>query len=414
MKGETVILAERLSKTFYISNEEADSSGNSFREELAGKVQKLVSFKRSPKVRTIKPVTAFEALKDVSFEVKKGSRVGIIGRNGAGKSTLLKILSNITGPTSGKVSVHGKVVSLLEVGTGFHQELTGRENIFLNGVVLGMKRAEIREKFDEIVAFAEIDKFLDTPVKKYSSGMYMRLAFAIASHVDSDILILDEMLAVGDAEFQRKCLLKMDEISKADGRTVLFVSHNIDSVTSFCDHGIYLKDGQVVAQGQIKDVVKEYMVSIHEHLEKFSPHIDRDIYFNRLSFKKTEISFGEVLELECELISKHRHERYVIGISVSDILDAKVAGNVLFIERPLNPGSNILRLKIPTTTIVPDNYSLNIAVALTRALSNIDVVLGHPEFTIVSDSTSDVNTEDVFNMWSRHWGSHILNNIVVN
>ena len=172
-------------------------------------------------------VEEFWALKDVSFEVKRGEVLGIIGRNGAGKSTLLKILSRITEPSEGRVTINGRVASLLEVGTGFHPELTGRENIYLNGAILGMTRAEIRRKFDEIVAFAEVEKFLDTPVKRYSSGMYVRLAFAVAAHLEPEILVVDEVLAVGDAEFQKKCLGKMDEVSRREGRTVLFVSHNI-------------------------------------------------------------------------------------------------------------------------------------------------------------------------------------------
>src|SRR5262249_43592020 len=190
-------------------------------------------------------VEEFWALKDVSFEVKRGEVVGIIGRNGAGKSTLLKVLSRVTEPSTGRVTIKGRVASLLEVGTGFHQELTGRENIYLNGAILGMTRAEIRRKFDEIVAFAEVEKFLDTPVKRYSSGMYVRLAFAVAAHLDPEILIVDEVLAVGDAEFQRKCLGKMGEVARG-GRTVLFVSHNLPAVTNLCNDLITLAHGNIV------------------------------------------------------------------------------------------------------------------------------------------------------------------------
>jgi lipopolysaccharide transport system ATP-binding protein len=184
---------------------------------------------------------AFWALKDVSFEIKRGESVGIIGRNGAGKSTLLKLLSRITAPTTGRIELDGNVASLLEVGTGFHPELTGRENIYLNGAILGMQRSEIKGKFDEIVAFAEVEKFLDTPVKHYSSGMYVRLAFAVAAHLEPDVLIVDEVLAVGDAEFQKKCLGKMKSVSENDGRTVLFVSHNMQAVRQMCERVIFLK-----------------------------------------------------------------------------------------------------------------------------------------------------------------------------
>src|SRR6202011_3565898 len=202
----------------------------------------------------------FWALKDVSLEVKRGEVVGIIGRNGAGKSTLLKILSRITDPTKGRIEIRGRVASLLEVGTGFHQELTGRENIFLNGAILGMTRAEIKRKFDEIVAFAEVEEFLDTPVKRYSSGMYVRLAFAVAAHLDPEILVIDEVLAVGDAEFQKKCLGKMAEVAKG-GRTVLFVSHNMGAVTRLCSRAILLSAGRLEMAGDTAAVAGRYMSS---------------------------------------------------------------------------------------------------------------------------------------------------------
>lgn len=199
----------------------------------------------------------FLALDNVSFDVQQGDVVGIIGRNGAGKSTLLKILSQVTCPTKGVVKLKGRVASLLEVGTGFHPELTGRENVFLNGAILGMNRAEIRSKFDEIVAFAEIEKFIDTPVKRYSSGMYVRLAFAVAAHLEPEILIVDEVLAVGDALFQKKCLGKMDEVGK-EGRTILFVSHNLGAICQLCNKGIYLLDGKLKEIGDIRSVVASY------------------------------------------------------------------------------------------------------------------------------------------------------------
>jgi lipopolysaccharide transport system ATP-binding protein len=204
-------------------------------------------------------VEEFWALRDVSFDVKQGDVIGIIGRNGAGKSTLLKILSRITEPTSGEIILRGRVASLLEVGTGFHPDLTGRENIFLNGAILGMSRREIRKKFDEIVAFAGIDRFLDTPVKRYSSGMYVRLAFSVAAHLEPEILIIDEVLAVGDAEFQKKCLGKASEVSRNDGRTVLFVSHNMAAISSLCPTTIWMENGQVRRSGLSRDVINDYL-----------------------------------------------------------------------------------------------------------------------------------------------------------
>jgi len=206
----------------------------------------------------------FWAVQDVSFEIQPGEVIGIIGRNGAGKSTLLKILSRIVEPTRGQVTLRGRVASLLEVGTGFHPELTGRENIYLNGSILGMKKREIDTQFDEIVAFAEIERFLDTPVKRYSSGMYVRLAFAVAAHLQPEILIVDEVLAVGDADFQKKCLGKMREVSKGDGRTVIFVSHNMGAVTTLCNRALLLERGQLVAEGPSSEVVDRYLVPVAE------------------------------------------------------------------------------------------------------------------------------------------------------
>jgi len=213
---------------------------------------------------TLKDIVQLEtdfiwALRDISFSVNEGEVVGIVGKNGAGKSTLLKILSRITEPTTGEVKLHGRVTSLLEVGTGFHPELTGRDNIYLNGTILGMRKAEIDRKFDEIVAFSEIDKFLDTPVKRYSSGMYVRLAFAVAAHLESEIILVDEILAVGDASFQKKCLGKMNDISSKEGRTILFVSHNMPAVRKFCRRGILLDEGCIQLDGDVNTVINRYL-----------------------------------------------------------------------------------------------------------------------------------------------------------
>lgn len=260
-----IIEIENLGKRYYI-NHQNPAGYTTLRDDLINSAkfvgQALIHPMRFHAERRKRSREEFWALSGVGFEVKQGSVVGIIGRNGAGKSTLLKILSRITAPTTGKITLRGRVASLLEVGTGFHPELTGRENIFLNGAILGMSRREIQSKFDEIVAFAEIEKFLDTPVKRYSSGMYVRLAFAVAAHLEPEILIVDEVLAVGDADFQKKCLGKMEDVAKG-GRTILFVSHNMGSIASLCSRCIWLDGGQIHYDGEVSTAVHGYL---HEHL----------------------------------------------------------------------------------------------------------------------------------------------------
>jgi lipopolysaccharide transport system ATP-binding protein len=255
--SEHAVLVEGLGKKFRIGGK--IKPYKSLRESLAVGLMASVDFARRLGRRG-KPSEYFWALRDVNFNVSPGEVVGIIGRNGAGKSTLLKILSRITEPTEGRGEIHGRVGSLLEVGTGFHAELTGRENLYLNGAILGMKRTEIDRKFDAIVAFAEVERFIDTPVKHYSSGMYLRLAFAVAAHLEPEILIVDEVLAVGDASFQKRCLNKMQDVGR-EGRTVLFVSHNMPAITRLCDRAILLDGGRVVQDGPSGDVVGSYLKS---------------------------------------------------------------------------------------------------------------------------------------------------------
>lgn len=257
----TVIKVDNLSKSYLIGHQKRERY-LALRDVLAHKARGMAQRIRhpfSPNKETVQ-LEEFWALKDINLEIQQGERVGIIGRNGAGKSTLLKILSRITEPTKGEFMLKGRVASLLEVGTGFHPELSGRENIFLNGAVLGMSKKEIKRKFDEIVAFAEVEKFLDTPVKRYSSGMYVRLAFAVAAHLESEILIVDEVLAVGDAQFQEKCLGKMEQVGQK-GRTVLFVSHNLISILELCPRAICLMSGEIDRQGDTPDVISHYSLN---------------------------------------------------------------------------------------------------------------------------------------------------------
>jgi lipopolysaccharide transport system ATP-binding protein len=264
--SEAVISVENLSKRYLIEHAPGSQGYKRYialrdviGHEVGNFARKAINLAHRRQVVDGDKVEEFWALKDVSFEVKQGEVLGIIGRNGAGKSTLLKILSRITDPTAGRVILRGRVASLLEVGTGFHPELTGRENIYLNGAILGMSRAEIVRKFDEIVAFAETEKFLDTPVKRYSSGMYVRLAFAVAAHLEPEILVVDEVLAVGDAKFQKKCLGKIDEVSRQEGRTVLLVSHNLAAVAEMANRALLLDSGSLAVDGPVAEAVSTYL-----------------------------------------------------------------------------------------------------------------------------------------------------------
>ncbi|ULQ56250.1 ABC transporter ATP-binding protein [Flavihumibacter rivuli] len=256
--GDYIIEISNVSKSYTLAHEGKEKY-TTLREEITRKAKSFGAFRKPKANPELSSTEEFWALNDVSFNLKQGDRVGILGRNGAGKSTLLKVLSRITEPTRGTIRIRGRVASLLEVGTGFHPELTGRENIFLNGAILGMSRNDVRKKFDEIVEFSEVEKFLDTPVKRYSSGMYVRLAFAVAAHLEPEILIVDEVLAVGDAQFQRKCLGKMEDVSKGEGRTLLFVSHNMASIQKLCNDAVLMEKGQVLFHGGTQEAVTMYL-----------------------------------------------------------------------------------------------------------------------------------------------------------
>jgi lipopolysaccharide transport system ATP-binding protein len=271
-----IISVENLSKCYLVSHQSSSHGRATFREilqlEINNFARKAVNLLRAQQLTEGDQIEQLWALKDVSFEVRAGEIVGIIGRNGAGKSTLLKILSRITVPTRGTVRLRGRIASLLEVGTGFHPELTGRENIFLNGAILGMSRADIKRKFDEIVAFAGTERFLDLPIKKYSSGMYVRLAFAVAAHIEPDILIVDEVLAVGDYEFQQKCLGKMHDVASREGRTVLLVSHNLSAINDMANRALLLESGRVIIDGPVLDAISRYLSKDAAGSTYVSPH----------------------------------------------------------------------------------------------------------------------------------------------
>jgi len=378
------IKVENLSKKYIIQHEKKSANYETLSESLIQGGKNVANRIIHPFRKTnnlTQTEEEFWALKDINFEINQGDKVGIIGRNGAGKSTLLKVLSRITEPTSGKIHINGRIASLLEVGTGFHPELTGRENIFLNGAILGMSRKEIKLKFDEIVAFAEVEKFLDTPVKRYSSGMYVRLAFAVAAHLESDILVIDEILAVGDAEFQKKCLGKMDEVSKA-GRTVLFVSHNMGTINALCNNGILLSSGQKLAFDTVKKVIDQYM--------KQSFIASRHTYTNKKpidSKAKANIIEASVLNSERQatsslFIDKVAYITIIWQLKVSvpflrvgiEIIDS--AGVVVVSSmdtdatnlqgKPRSPGIFHETMEIPPFLIMPNTYTIRVFAGIPR------------------------------------------------
>ncbi|PSF36742.1 ABC transporter ATP-binding protein [Aphanothece hegewaldii CCALA 016] len=364
--SDTVISVENLSKRYFIGAKEElpKTTGEAIRNIVSAPFKYLHS-----KVREPNPEETFWALKDVSFEVKQGEVVGLIGRNGAGKSTLLKILSRITKPSSGCVKIRGRVGSLLEVGTGFHPELTGRENIYLNGTILGMTKREIDKKFDEIVDFAEVEKFLDTPVKRYSSGMYVRLAFAVAAHMETEILVVDEVLAVGDIQFQKKCLGKMGDVATKEGKTVLFVSHNMTAIENLCQVCIFLHNGKTVGKQSIESAISKY------HLQHQSSYnlqfpvckdevIIHDFKVLQNGYIVNECDGGKPIDIEIDFELTQNLTVFRIGIFLKTIL-----GNIIFRAliadwnekvETLNKGRYKCQGKIPQKFFVTGDYILEL------------------------------------------------------
>lgn len=318
--SKAIITVEHLSKS-YILKHQNNERYTALRDVITNTAKGI--FK--PKQISSKTTERFLALNDVSFDIQEGDRVGIVGRNGAGKSTLLKILSRIVAPTTGRITIEGRVASLLEVGTGFHPELTGRENIFLNGSILGMSKPEITKKFDEIVAFSEVEKFLDTPVKRYSSGMYVRLAFSVAAHLEPEILIVDEVLAVGDSVFQKKCIDKMTSASN-DGRTILFVSHNLSAVEALCNKGILITQGRVQKQGSVREIVDAYIDKNNTLSERIDltqiprNRYEQSIIFKDITFTGMPLKFGETIKIALTLQSnvKRTFNDVDFGLNIID------------------------------------------------------------------------------------------------
>ena len=313
------------------------------------------------------------SLRDINFEINQGDSVGIIGRNGAGKSTLLKILSQVSQPTTGKIYTKGRIASLLEVGTGFHPEMTGRENIYLNGAILGMRKAEITRKFDEIVAFSGVERYIDTPVKRYSSGMYVRLAFAVAAHLESEILIVDEVLAVGDADFQKKCLGKMNEVSKGEGRTILFVSHNLDAIKKLCNKGLLLHHGQLIHDGTIDTTLDSYLLNYSSDEKKSTITYDLDekkeAQILKITLKNKD--GNDVLEyfsnqeicVHITLKNKLFNQGARLNFSILDKFE-----NVIFVNRKNLDFTGVAQwvVQLPSDTIIANHYKIGLALDIPK------------------------------------------------
>jgi lipopolysaccharide transport system ATP-binding protein len=351
--------------------------------------------------RTIKGVSDIVwSLKDINFEVEKGDAIGIIGRNGAGKSTLLKILSRVTSPTTGSVKVKGRVASLLEVGTGFHPELSGEENIYLNGAILGMRKAEIKRKFDEIVDFAGVERYIGTPVKRYSSGMYVRLAFAVAAHLEAEILIVDEVLAVGDAEFQKKCLGKMGDVSKGEGKTVLFVSHNMGSVQQLCDKGILLTNGQIAFTGSTENTIRNYMSSSLNNKSGIAAvgTLKDIIKIKSVTVNDTPLDVAIMPNDEIVVRVKYECVKYLSGFRISLAL-FKDGIRVLSLQdleesTPIEPGFYQSVIKIHSYFLRPGTYTVSIGGHNTN---HTNFSVGNVEWFFVPD----ISSFDVLEEWSK-------------
>jgi lipopolysaccharide transport system ATP-binding protein len=362
--SETAITVDGLSKQYRIGGQPRGyrTMRDTIMQTAGAPFRKLNSAIRGQGEETKENDGTYWALRDVAFEIKAGDVVGVIGRNGAGKSTLLKILSRITEPTTGYADIHGRVGSLLEVGTGFHGELSGRENIFLNGAILGMKRKEIERQFDAIVAFAEVDKFIDTAVKFYSSGMYLRLAFAVAAHLEPEILLVDEVLAVGDMSFQKKCLGKMGEVAK-QGRTVLFVSHNMGAVRSLCDKGLVLNQGKVVEYGPIGKSIETYY--------KLTAAADEVLDGKRSGFGKVSLTSHKSMTIdqgdEFEISTTLNIDSEVTGFTLMCLMQDMHQRQILHLRRDSPDfgrstpwsGKNDIRLKLPALWLEPGLYSVH-------------------------------------------------------
>jgi lipopolysaccharide transport system ATP-binding protein len=385
-----VITVENLSKRYVIGRQR--SKGDGLRHAIEDVMRSPRAWWRNRRAQKDAQHADFWALKDISFQIKQGEVVGIIGRNGAGKSTLLKILSRITVPSEGRIRINGRIASLLEVGTGFHQELTGRENIFLNGAILGMTHAEIVRKFDEIVDFSEIEEFLDTPVKRYSSGMYVRLAFAVAAHLEPEILIVDEVLAVGDAAFQKKCLGKMGSFAQS-GKTVLFVSHNMDAVRNLCQRVIWLKNGRLHDDGESDSIIQSYFNSISNERAFSNTNPDYGFVIQKVALKNGQgeetgqFSPGEDLVVEISYDAQKRVQKPCLSLGIVGVNSSCFTANMaLDGHRPeALEGIGRIACSFRSIPLLPQNYIVKMSI---RGENKNDVILSYQDvayFSVIGD-----------------------------
>jgi lipopolysaccharide transport system ATP-binding protein len=402
---DNAIVIEGLGKRYEIGRNRASNDG--LRHAIEEAVRAPLAWAkrlREEKRRS----TEFWALRDVSLNIKEGEVVGIVGRNGAGKSTLLKVLSRITEPTEGRIRINGRIASLLEVGTGFHQELTGRENIFLNGAILGMTRAEIIRKFDEIVAFSEVEEFLDTPVKHYSSGMYVRLAFAVAAHLDPEILIVDEVLAVGDTAFQKKCLGKIGSFAES-GRTVLFVSHNLEAVRSLSQTGLWLKDGHVEMSGLAGEVIDAYLSSISQENPFSCTNSDYGFTIDKVTIKNdtgeecSVFSPGEDLTVEVSYVAQKKIEKPILAIGVIGANGPCFTSNMLLDghQPACIEGEGKIRCTFRSIPLLPQNFSIRMRV---QAGNGREIIIPYQDvayFSVAGD-LADYGYQGEFWRWARN------------
>lgn len=368
---------------------------------------------------SINGITKMWALKDVSFDVNVGDAIGIIGKNGAGKSTLLKILSRITTPTYGSIEYYGRVASMMEVGTGFHNELTGRENVYLNGAILGMTKAEVDSKFDEIVEFAEMQQFIDTPVKRYSSGMYVKLAFSVAAHLNAEIMVMDEVLAVGDVAFQQKCLDKMSDVAKNEGRTVLYVSHNMNTIKQLCNRCVVLDKGQLVYDGNVDDAISVYVgnafdlandIDLSNHTGRVKIY-EGDIKFSHLKITNESCAFSnnDTLDFTLDIESKTSSDCEFFIRAIARYKDNTPAG---VIESPkikgLNKGINTYNFSIPLSNFVDGRYALSLSIV------NCSAGVLRPYYDWINKAFAFEVTDVYSGNWSHsNWGHTKFNNMIL-